>query len=81
MRIYLIAGETSGDIHGASLIGALLEADTSIEIRAVGGPQMEKAGAHISFDYWESAIMGFVEVFKNISKICIHFKRVEYDII
>lgn len=80
MKIYLIAGETSGDIHGAALIKALLAENSNLEIRAVGGPQMEKAGASISFDYRSSAIMGFIEVLKNIRKIKRHFSRVEQDI-
>lgn len=80
MKIYLIAGETSGDIHGAALIKALLEEHSKLEIRAVGGPQMEQAGASISFDYRSSAIMGFIEVLKNIRKIKRHFSRVEQDI-
>lgn len=80
MKIYLIAGETSGDIHGAALIKALLAENSNLEIRAVGGPQMEKAGASISFDYRSSAIMGFIEVLKNIRKIKRHFSRVEQDL-
>jgi lipid-A-disaccharide synthase len=80
MKIYLIAGETSGDIHGAALIKALLAENSNLEIRAVGGPQMEKAGASIAFDYRSSAIMGFMEVLKNLRKIKRHFRRVEQDI-
>ena len=82
MKYYLIAGETSGDIHGANLIEALKSYDPSFECRIVGGDQMERAAQiapliHTS----EMAFMGFVEVIKNLSTIRKNLKKVKEDII
>lgn len=63
MKYYLIAGEASGDLHGANLMRALLDMDPSAEFRFWGGDAMSAVAAaapvrHIR----ELAIMGFVEV-------------------
>ena len=81
MKIYILAGETSGDVHGADLIQSILKFDSNTQIRAMGGPLMKAAGAKIAFDYREFAIMGFVEVAKQFRSIKRHFKNVKKDII
>lgn len=81
MKIYIIAGETSGDIHGADLIKSIYSENSECEIRAMGGDFMKNAGATIAFDYREMAIMGFVEVIKNLSTIRNNLKSVEQDIL
>lgn len=68
-KIIIIAGESSGDFHGASLIKALREANPTIEISAVGGARMASAGAQIYYDIKELSIIGFTDVLKNIRKI------------
>jgi lipid-A-disaccharide synthase len=47
MKIYIIAGEASGDLHGGNLISALKQHDPNIELRAWGGSKMENAGANV----------------------------------
>ncbi len=42
MRYFIVAGETSGDLHGAKLIEALMENDPQCELAFVGGSAMEK---------------------------------------
>jgi lipid-A-disaccharide synthase len=37
MRYYLVAGEASGDLHGANLMKALKDADAAAEFRYFGG--------------------------------------------
>ena len=46
MKYYVIAGETSGDLHGANLIHALKEKDTAAEFRIVGGDRMQTASGN-----------------------------------
>ena len=72
MRYYIIAGEASGDMHGAALIEGLISCDPQAEIRFRGGPLMERAaqGARCwekASDYRDKAVMGIVEV---ASKLC-----------
>ena len=80
LKIYLVAGELSGDTHGAGLIRELLSRSESFDIRYMGGNLMEKEGGVLAFHYSEFAIMGFVEVLKNIRKISAYLKEVENDI-
>lgn len=82
MKYYIIAGETSGDLHGANLIKALKQEDSEATFRIVGGNQMEaaanqKALIHTS----EMAFMGFVEVIKNLRTITKNLKKVKEDIL
>ena len=51
MKYYFIAGEASGDLHGANLIAALKEKDPISEFRAFGGDKMQNQGAHIVKHY------------------------------
>lgn len=69
MNYYLIAGERSGDLHGANLIRAIRQYDPEAQCRAYGGEQMEQAGAVLVRHYREMAFMGFLEVVKNLGTI------------
>ncbi|AKD56730.1 lipid-A-disaccharide synthase [Spirosoma radiotolerans] len=69
MNYYLIAGERSGDLHGANLIRAIRSYDSQAAFRAYGGEQMEAAGAVLVRHYREMAFMGFLEVVKNLGTI------------
>ncbi|MCP9236523.1 lipid-A-disaccharide synthase [Lewinella sp. JB7] len=80
MRYYLIAGEASGDLHGAKLVEALLERDPAAEIRAWGGDLMRAAGADVVKHYRELAFMGFVEVVMNLRTILGNLKQCQQDI-
>ncbi|AUD01863.1 lipid-A-disaccharide synthase [Spirosoma pollinicola] len=69
MTYYLIAGERSGDLHGANLVRAIRQYDPAANCRAYGGEQMEAAGAVLVRHYREMAFMGFLEVVKNLGTI------------
>ena len=51
MRIFISTGEVSGDLQGAMLVEALqrqaTERGTALQIKALGGDRMEKAGADL----------------------------------
>ena len=64
-RIFLIAGESSGDMHGANLIRALHAADPEIQCSGLGGVRMQEAGMELIYDLAGDGIMGFVEVLKK----------------
>ncbi len=69
-KIFIIAGEASGDLHGSNLVKALLSANPDLEIQAYGGPKMRQAGASVVRNYEEFAFMGFFEVLINARKVC-----------
>lgn len=82
MRYYIIAGETSGDLHGANLIKALKKEDPDAIFKIVGGNQMQDAADQTALIHTsEMAFMGFVEVLKNLGKIAKNLKKVKADII
>ena len=82
MKLFLIAGEASGDLHGSNLIKALKRQDTTIDLRFWGGDLMEKA-ANIPPEkhYKALAFMGFVEVVMNLGRIVQNFKKCKKDIL
>jgi lipid-A-disaccharide synthase len=69
MKYYIIAGEASGDLHGANLMKALYVKDPSAEIRFWGGDLMQQVGGTLVKHYRELAFMGFVEVLLNLKTI------------
>lgn len=81
MKYYLVAGEASGDLHGANLIKGLKLLDGNAEFRCWGGDLMAAESAQLVKHYKESAIMGFVEVLANIRKIGRNLKECKHDII
>lgn len=80
-RLYLIAGEASGDLHGGNLVRELLKLDPSLEIRAWGGDNMEAAGAKVVKHYRELAFMGFTQVLLNLPAILRNIKACKADIL
>ncbi len=81
MRYYLIAGEASGDLHGANLVKALHQKDTEAICQGWGGDLMSKAGVQVTKHYRDLAFMGFYEVVKNIGTIRKNFKACKADIL
>ena len=79
-RLYIIAGEASGDLHGANLIKALRAIDPGIEVRAWGGDRMAAAGAEVVKHIGELAFMGFTEVVMNLRTILRNMRFCKEDI-
>jgi len=81
MRYYLIAGEASGDLHGANLMKALKVEDQSAEFRFLGGDLMLAQGGDIVKHYSEMAYMGFAEVVMNLRTILGNMKHAKTDLL
>ncbi len=60
-RILLVAGEASGDLHGADLLRALRMRRPDIEVFGLGGEHLRAAGMHTVADAREVATVGVVE--------------------
>jgi lipid-A-disaccharide synthase len=80
MKYYIIAGEASGDLHGANLMKELYKQDETAEIRFWGGDLMQAAGGNLVSHYKERAFMGFFEVLKNVFKVLGFIKFCKKDI-
>ena len=64
--IALIAGETSGDIHGAAVIESLKKHIPQAVLFGIGGDMMRQQGMDILFHVNKMAILGFTEVVKHL---------------
>lgn len=80
LKIYLIAGEASGDLHGANLMKALLEENAKIDFRFWGGDLMQNVAGKPVKHIKELAFMGFVEVLMNLKTILTNIKFCKKDI-
>jgi lipid-A-disaccharide synthase len=69
MKYYIIAGEASGDLHGANLIKAIYQEDIDATIHYWGGDLMQKVGGTLVKHYRDLAFMGFIEVLFNLRTI------------
>jgi lipid-A-disaccharide synthase len=65
--LLLIAGEHSGDEHGARMVAELRRKHPSLAIAALGGPKLAAAGAQLLHDLTASSVVGLVEVLRNYS--------------
>ena len=70
-RIFISAGEPSGDLHGAGVVRALRARYPRATIEALGGPRMEQAGATLRYRMEGLAAFGLVEV---VTKIRAHYR-------
>lgn len=70
VKVFIIAGEDSGDFIGSKLIDNLKkEFDNKIEIFGIGGNKMISSGLNPIFSSSELSIIGIFEVIKNIFKL------------
>ncbi|MGP0067618.1 MAG: lipid-A-disaccharide synthase [Isosphaeraceae bacterium] len=66
MRIFISAGEPSGDLHAANLIRALRERVPDADFVGFGGSKMQEAGARLLYPLVNLAVMWFLNVLLNI---------------
>ena len=66
MRVFLSAGEPSGDHHAAVLVQELRSRQGDVECIGLGGPRMEAAGCRLVADLTQFAVMWFLRVILSI---------------
>lgn len=81
LKVYLIAGEPSGDLLGSRLMRALKEQTKGhVVFYGVGGETMEEEGLHSLFDISDLSVMGLMEVVPSIPRILKHMNEIIEDI-
>lgn len=87
-RIFVSAGEPSGDLHGAPVVRALQARFPGVTIEAFGGPAMAAAGALVRWPMERYTVMGFAEVLAKIPaharllrELSRRFQAGEYDLV
>ena len=77
LKLCIIAGERSGDLHGSTVVSHIKEAVPDAEIFGMGGKRMKEAGVEVIHDMTEIAVVGFLEVLKNFGT----FRSIFYDLL
>lgn len=80
LKLYIIAGEASGDLHGSNLMKNLTAENPNIEFRFWGGDKMKQQGGTLVKHISDLAFMGFLEVIKNIKTILNNIRFCKSDI-
>ncbi len=65
-RIFISAGEASGDTHAAGVARVLLASHPNITLEGMGGPDLAAAGVRLNHRMEELSVIGFVEVATKI---------------
>ncbi len=78
--VLFFAGEASGDQHGSELIKQLKQLHPDWKLVGWGGDKMAEAGMELRSHYRDRAIMGLVEVIKNIRTIRGFMQQAKQDI-
>ncbi len=73
MKYFLIAGEPSGDMHGADLMREIKTLDTNAEFMFFGGDLMKNEGGTLLKHYHDMAFMGILPVILNLGSISKNF--------
>ena len=72
MRILIVTGEASGDLHGAHLAKAIMALDPTTELIGIGGPSMRAAGVNLVPGVPQLDVMGLI----GLSAVRAMFQRV-----
>ncbi len=65
----IVAGEASGDMHGAGLVRAMHRIDPALRFSGMGGRELRAAGVEILVDAAGMAVVGAVEVLSHLGEI------------
>jgi len=74
--LLVIAGEDSGDLHGAELLRELKARRPELRIIGVGGPRMSPLLDRKLADVKDLAVVGFIEVIKHLPRLNRLFKQI-----
>jgi lipid-A-disaccharide synthase len=82
-KVFVIAGEASGDLHGSHVVRKLVagEGIAPCEVVCWGGDLMAQAGGRLLSHYKDRAIMGLWEVIRNLKKISGFLDQAKADIL
>lgn len=66
--VMIVAGEASGDMHGAGLVREMLKIDPALNFYGIGGNRLKEAGVKLMADASEMAVVGLTEVFSKLGR-------------
>jgi len=68
-EVMIVAGEASGDMHGANLVRAMREQEPELHFSGMGGPALAEAGVELLWDAASIAVVGAFEVIAHLGDI------------
>ena len=68
-QIMIVAGEASGDMHGARLVEAMRAQQADLNFSGIGGKELSAAGVHMLYDASKLAVVGLTEVISHLGDI------------
>lgn len=74
-RVFIVAGEASGDLHGGNLVQSMSAMDDSVFFQGVGGWHMRQAGVRLLCDVASMGVVGLSEVARQLIIICKVFQK------
>ena len=81
MKLYIIAGESSGDAHAAVLMQELLLLSPEIEFHGAGGPKMREVGGSQISEWTQEAVVGLWDVLMKYPYFRGQFYRMYHEIV
>lgn len=78
-RIFISAGEPSGDLRASELVRELLSLEPSLQFIGMGGPLMEREGVHLIKPIGESSVVGIQEAVSHIPSLLRDFRTLYYS--
>ena len=79
MRIFISAGEPSGDLRASELVRSIRNLDSSIQFYGMGGPLMESSGVHLIKSIGESSVVGVQEAITHIPSLLGDFRNMYHQ--
>ena len=76
MKVFLVAGEASGDLHAANLVRAMRLQEPGIRVAGVGGERLREAGLACVARSEELSVMGLAEVVRDLPRLLRLSRRV-----
>ncbi len=82
MKYYIIAGEASGDLHGANLMKGLAEHDPQARFRFWGGDRMAAVGGkeNLAKHYRDASFFGILEIIRNLRTVLSQLGECKTDV-
>jgi len=68
-RIMIVAGEASGDLHGANLVSEACKLDSALSFFGMGGRRLRSAGVELMVDLAHMSLMGITEIFSALGHV------------
>lgn len=81
MRVYLIAGEASGDKLGAALMAGLKDLAAEVDFHGIGGPLMRAEGLESLFPMQELSVMGIAEILPKYRALMRRIEEAAADVL